>query len=61
MATVVRNQRVFDEQGGEDYARVIEFRTEKQELVTFVLDSANTSEPRATGKKILSCPNHSIP
>lgn len=52
MATVIRNQRKFDDEGGEDYSPVVEFHTEKQELITFVLSSATTSEPTPIGKKI---------
>src|SRR5689334_2786606 len=52
VATVVRNRYSTDDEGSAQHTPIVEFRTEKQELITIELNYGNTAEPKDIGDRI---------
>ena len=52
MATVIKNKYRTDNEGSAQHTPVIEFRTEKQELITLEFSYGNTAEPKDIGEKV---------
>lgn len=52
MATVIKNKYSTDDEGSAEHIPVVEFRTEKHEVITMELSYGNTAEPKEIGEKI---------
>jgi hypothetical protein len=52
IATVIKNRYSKDSEGDDEHTPIIEFRTDKQELITLELSYGNTAEPKDIGEKV---------